>query len=203
MSFRDFQPLIQAVAERSGWDPALLAAQAWAESGFNPLAVSMAGARGLMQFMPRTWQEWGGGRSITDPEASLESAVDYLRWISGYLGEGLASPTELALAAYNWGPGNVRNLIGRTGRTDWAYLQAMVPAETRNYVNKILSKVPSYREAFQAPAATESAPAETQEGPGAVTTFLTGEAGWTSYAMAGALVLAALLGVLLLRRAFQ
>lgn len=199
MSFQDFQPIIAAVADRLGWDPALLAAQAWAESGFNPTAKSGAGALGLMQFMPDTWREWGRGLSIFDPEASLVAAVAYQKWIRGYLGGGLASPTELMLAAYNAGPGYVRNMIQKHGRTDWSYLKPYLWDETQKYVDKIMAKASSYQAAFSTAETPEDAPSA-MEGQDFGDFPAAGESGWTSYAFAGAVVVAALLGVWLIRR---
>jgi hypothetical protein len=219
MSFQDVRGLIASTAARYGVDPALLAAQAWAESGFNPMAQSHAGAKGMMQFMDKTWAQFGQGKSVWDPAASLDAAVRYLQYIQDYLGPDLASPTELALASYNWGQGNVLKLIKRTGRTDWPYVRAFVPAETRDYVDKILAKAPTFWDAFSQAQQTEadwgagegsdwgseasadsgpasSGPAEGGTGGG----YVTGESGWTSYAMAAAIVAAAVLLVLILRR---
>lgn len=205
MSFQDFQPLILAVADRLGWDPALLAAQFWAESNFNPQAKSRAGALGPMQFMPGTWRDWGRGLSIFDPEASLVAAVAYQKWIRGYLGGNLASPTELMLAAYNWGPGNVRELMQAQGRTDWDYLAAYMPQETQDYVRKILSKAASYSSAFQGSTTAPDAPAPAGEAPmeGQEFNAWGPENGWSTYAFAGAIVVAALLGIWFIRRITQ
>lgn len=168
MSLQDFRGMIQDVASRKGWDAALLAAQAWAESGWDPAViygprVSSAGAKGMMQFMDKTWAAFGHGRSVWDPLAALEGAVEYLRHIQAVLGSGLASPLELTLASYNWGEGNVQKLIRGTGRTDWAYLVTVphptkpgllwVPDETRKYVAKILDKARGYAAIFGGTAA--------------------------------------------------
>lgn len=164
--------MIQDVASRTGWDAALLAAQAWTESRFNPRAVSPMGAKGIMQFMDKTWEAFGRGRSVWDPLASFEAAVDYLRHIQRVLGPGLASPLELTLASYNWGEGNVQKLIRGTGRTDWAYLVTVphptkpgrlwIPDETRAYVSKILEKAREFAPYFGGSSAPAPIPSEAQ-----------------------------------------
>ncbi len=150
MTFAVLKPLIQSIASAHGYDAALLAAQASAESGFNPEAVSGAGAKGLMQFMDATWSEWGHG-SPFDPSASLDAGVRYMKnLIARYA--NAAEPVSLALAAYNAGMGTVDKAIARTGRTDWAGVESALPAETRAYVPKILDRAALYKAAFVAGA---------------------------------------------------
>ena len=117
-----FHDPIARAALRWNVPMALLAAQLYAESGFNPFATSGAGAQGIAQFMPGTARAYGlrdpfdAARAI-DAQAHLMS--DLLREFGGKVG--------LALAAYNAGPGAVRRYGG-------------IPpfAETRAYVTKIL-----------------------------------------------------------------
>ncbi len=111
---------IEAAAHRAGIDPKLLAAVTWAESGFDPDAVSRAGAIGLTQLMPATAA--GLGVDPTDPIQNLEGGARYLAWTIEEFGS-----VELGLAAYNAGPGAVRAAGG-------------IPdiAETRAYVPKVL-----------------------------------------------------------------
>jgi len=106
--------------------PGLLKRMAWQESRYNPAAKSPVGAFGLLQFMPATWAEWGGGFDIADPVAQIRAAGLYLKWLYQRLGSW-----DLALAAYNWGIGNVQ----RKG-IDAA------PRETKNYVAQIGADVP-------------------------------------------------------------
>lgn len=99
-------PLAKGILEaaaRHGVDPALLAALISAESGFRHDAVSAKGAQGLMQLMPDTATSLG----VTldgDPHANLEAGTKYL----ASLLEQFGGDVELALAAYNAGPGAVR-----------------------------------------------------------------------------------------------
>ena len=96
------------------------------ESGFNSSAVSSAGATGLMQFMPATAK--GLGVDATDPASSIDGAARYLSQLSTRFGS-----TDLALAAYNAGPGTVQRYGG------------MPPyAETTSYVQKVTSAAEAY-----------------------------------------------------------
>ena len=115
-----YEQLFQAAGAKYGLNPRLLAAVAKAESNFDPSARSGAGAVGLMQFMPATAA--GMGIDPTDPAQAIDGAAKYLRTQLDRFGS-----VELALAAYNAGPGAVQRAGG-------------IPpyAETRNYVTKIL-----------------------------------------------------------------
>jgi hypothetical protein len=119
--------LFTSAAARYGVDPSLLAAVASQESGFNSQAVSPAGAQGLMQFMPSTAK--GLGVNAFDPASSIDGAARYLSSLTQQFGS-----TSLALAAYNAGPGAVRQYGG-------------IPpySETQNYVSSVLSKAEAYR----------------------------------------------------------
>lgn len=118
---QDFEPLILAAAQKYQLDPRLLRAQMLAESSGNPRAVSAKGARGLFQHMPATAVELGISDPF-DPAQSVEGGAKYMRQLMDrYKGN-----TNAALAAYNWGMGNV----DRQGLKN-------MPAETREYITKI------------------------------------------------------------------
>ena len=108
-----------AAAQKYGLDPSVLAAVAKVESGFNPGAVSGAGATGLMQFMPSTAA--GMGIDPSDPTQAIDGAGRYLSAQLARFGS-----LDLALAAYNAGPRAVERAGG-------------IPpySETRNYVRKV------------------------------------------------------------------
>jgi soluble lytic murein transglycosylase-like protein len=122
-SAASFTGTIESAASRNELDPALLSAVIRQESGFHPRAVSSAGAMGLMQLMPGTARDLGV-RDPFDPEQNVEGGAKYLRGlIDRYHGR-----LDLALAAYNAGPGAVDTYGG-------------VPpfAETQAYVHDVLS----------------------------------------------------------------
>lgn len=111
------------------------------ESAYNPQAYSHAKAAGLWQFIPatgthygleQTW--WYDGRR--DIYAATGAALDYLTMLHNMFGDW-----QLALAAYNWGEGAVQRAISRNQAkglpTD--YLSLKMPAETRNYVPKLMA----------------------------------------------------------------
>ncbi|MDP1832635.1 MAG: lytic transglycosylase domain-containing protein [Geothrix sp.] len=149
MSFLDLKPLITAISEAHGYDAAMLAAQAHQESAFKLDAVSKAGAQGLMQFMPATWQEWGKGLDPFDAKASLDAGVRYMKMLTARY-RGASDPISLALAAYNGGMKRVDDAIKRTGRTDWQGIEAALPQETRAYVPAILNRATFYKTIFVA-----------------------------------------------------
>ncbi len=114
---------------------------AQAESGFQPLALSRAGARGMWQFMAsrakgydlrRNW--WVDERQ--DPEKSTRAAARHLKDLYNEFGDWY-----LAMAAYNSGPGTVQAAVRRTGYADFwqLYRRGVLPKETRNYVPIIVA----------------------------------------------------------------
>ena len=118
-----YADLFQRAGAKYGVDPTLLAAVAKAESGFNPAAVSPAGARGLMQIMPSTAA--GLGVDPMDPAQAVDGAARLLKQNLDSFGS-----VDLAVAAYNAGGGAVQRYGG-------------IPpyAETQNYVRKVLGYV--------------------------------------------------------------
>lgn len=130
-----YQPIISGAASANGIDPTLLAAQVKAESNFNPAAVSPAGAGGLLQIMPDTARQPGYGIApITDaqrfdPQAGVQFGAEYLAKLRDAFGGNI----EHALVAYNWGPGNAKRWV-EAGADP-----AQLPAETRNYVGRIMA----------------------------------------------------------------
>jgi soluble lytic murein transglycosylase-like protein len=110
------------------------------ESGGKQEAVSSKGARGLMQLMPGTAKALGVDAS--DPQENVEGGSRYLAQQLERFGN-----EELALAAYNWGPENVKRAMAKVRadgkRPTWANIKAYVkvPRETREYVEKVLSLI--------------------------------------------------------------
>ena len=124
--------------ERRGM-PTELALLPFIESAFNPQAVSSARASGMWQFMPRTGKDFDLKQNAfrddrRDVLASTRAALDYLQRLHRMFGDW-----HLALAAYNWGEGNVGKAISRNQRAGQAlaYNDLHMPAETRLYVPKL------------------------------------------------------------------
>ncbi len=120
-------PIISKASRKYGVDAGLIKAVIKAESDFNPQAVSHAGARGLMQLMPATARSLGVNDSF-DPEQNVMGGTRFLKdMLQRYNGN-----VDAALAAYNWGPGNVDK------RSDH------LPRETRDYLARVKQLYTSY-----------------------------------------------------------
>jgi len=126
-----YDSLIQWYAGLAGVDWEIVKRQMLAESSANPHAISPVGAMGLMQFMPGTWNDVArDGEDPFDPEASLRNGTLYLyRLLKMFKGD-----MAKALAAYNWGPGNMRRVTRKWGTT-W---RDHLPGETARYLQRIL-----------------------------------------------------------------
>jgi membrane-bound lytic murein transglycosylase D len=111
------------------------------ESAFNPQALSTADAAGLWQFVPGTGKDYDLKQNMFKDErrgvlASTDAALSYLQRLYTMFGDW-----QLALAAYNWGEGNIQRIIKKNqalGKgTDFESLAELMPVETRNYVPKL------------------------------------------------------------------
>lgn len=119
--------------------PTELALLPFIESAFNPTAISSAKAQGMWQFMPATGRHFNLKQNLFRDERrdvleSTRAALDYLNRLYGMFGDW-----HLALAAYNWGEGNVQRALNRNRAqglpTDYDSLN--MPIETRHYVPKL------------------------------------------------------------------
>lgn len=135
-----YQEMISRVLHEEGI-PQDLIYLAQAESAFQPLALSRAGARGIWQFVAWRGNEYGLRHTWwvderQDPEKATRAAAQHLRDLYGLFGDWY-----LAMAAYNCGPGNVQKGIERTGYADFweLYRRNVLPRETKNYVPIILA----------------------------------------------------------------
>jgi hypothetical protein len=122
ISASSYDDIINEYAERFDVEPALVKAVIHAESGFNRLAVSPKGARGLMQLMPKTARHHGV-RNAYDPRENIKGGVQHLRMLMDHYGNNLPH----VLAAYNAGEDPVERYRG-------------IPPyeETRTYVSRVL-----------------------------------------------------------------
>lgn len=116
-----YQEIIARKSRKYNVNPALVKAIIRAESNWNPVAISRKGAKGLMQLMPETASDMGV-RNPMDPEQNIEGGTKYISMLLNLFNGNL----DLALAAYNAGPGAVKSHGG-------------IPPyrETINYVKKV------------------------------------------------------------------
>ena len=136
-----YRPLIEQILREEEL-PLDVINLALVESAFNPQALSRARARGIWQFIQGTGVRYGLRVASdiderSDPEKSTRAAVRYLKNLFDMFNDW-----NLVFAAYNWGEGNVRRLIERTGVTDFWQLANMpkrMPEETRKHVPLILA----------------------------------------------------------------
>jgi soluble lytic murein transglycosylase-like protein len=124
-----FDEHVQAAAREHGVDAALIHAVISAESGYNPLARSSKGARGLMQLIPETAARYGVQNPF-DPRQNIDGGTRYLKDLMAMFGNDM----RLALAAYNAGEGSVMR-----------YRSVPPFQETLNYVPKVLAYYKRYR----------------------------------------------------------
>jgi soluble lytic murein transglycosylase-like protein len=124
-----FDSLIEELSKKHNVDFALVKAMIKAESGFNPLAVSRKGARGLMQLMPETAQRMNVA-DIFNPRENIDGGVRYFRYLLSLFNNDL----RLSLAAYNAG----ENVVSE--------FRSIPPyRETVDYVRKVLNYYQSYK----------------------------------------------------------
>ncbi len=136
-----YKAMIQRVMAEEGV-PQDLIYLAVAESGFQPRAINRKSrAGGMWQFMPTG--SYGLARNAYvderfDPEKSTRAYARYMKFIYNQLGDWY-----LAMAAYDWGAGNVQRAVQKTGYADFweLYRRNNLPAETKNYVPEILAAI--------------------------------------------------------------
>jgi len=143
-NFDKYDPVIRKTSERYGVDHALVKAVIKAESNFDSLAVSRAGAKGLMQLMPGTAKALGVNDSF-HPADNIEGGVRYLRYLLDLFNGNL----QLALAAYNAGEEAV-----------FQYSGFPPYQETQTYVQRVLQYFQNYSSGPTAPGGSSGLPAK-------------------------------------------
>ncbi len=137
-----YEEIFAEVAEEVGVEFCILYEIARKESQFNPLAIGGSGEYGLMQIMPSTWDEVADRLDVYDPfdpYSNIKVGARYFHWVSSQL-QKLGRPELIwALAAYNWGIGNVTRLLKSGGGWD------DVRDFTRKYATDIAAAVESCR----------------------------------------------------------
>lgn len=120
-----FEPWFRAAEKRNNLPVGLLSRIAHQESRYNPIAKNPSGATGLMQIIPR----WHPGVDATDPVDSILYAAIFLASLYKKF-----KSWDKAIAAYNWGAGNVHKAV--TNHVDWL---ATAPKETQLYVQGVMN----------------------------------------------------------------
>ncbi|HAJ37045.1 MAG TPA: hypothetical protein DCL15_15295 [Chloroflexi bacterium] len=130
-----YAQMFQAVGAQYDLDWRMLAAQAYIESSFDALALSQAGAMGLMQVLPTTWREWAPAVGASDPfdsYSNVQVAAIYLDYLRTQLAQQGHPEKEWMLVAYNWGLDRVSDFLANGG--GWQDL----PDARRKYAEDIL-----------------------------------------------------------------
>lgn len=139
---------VRSAADEFDLDPLLLWSVMHTESRYDPEALSYARAQGLMQIIPST-AEWAAEEAgiaftpldIYEPQANLRLAAWYMRWLLDYFDGDL----ELAVTAYNGGPGNVAAWREQVSNRD-DFFRWIGASESREYVNLVLTAHHVYQE---------------------------------------------------------
>jgi hypothetical protein len=130
-----YEEIFKEVAQAYDLDWRLLAEQAYQESRLDPLAIGVSNEIGLMQILPSTWIEWAPKVGVSDPfdpYSNVLVAAAYLVFLREYFSTLGYADEVWMVAAYNWGPDNLRQLLEDNG--GWA----QVPPKTRRYTLDIL-----------------------------------------------------------------
>lgn len=141
MNTQDLTTIVQKYAKQNGVDPEILLKLIAAESSGDPQALSPVGAQGLMQLMPATAQEYGVEDPF-DPDQNVRGGTEHFASLLKLYG----GDVRKALAAHNWGQGN----LAKGG--PW-------PQETVNFVNRVAGPEPSPIPAPFDPSQVDSTPA--------------------------------------------
>lgn len=133
----DIMGAIRYASQKYGVEEELIKAVIKQESGFNPRAVSHAGAQGLMQLMPQTARSLG----VENPFNVLDNIDGGTRYLKRLI-DAFGGNEKLALAAYNGGIGRMKRL-----GVDTVEEISKMPNETRNYVARVMRNYENYKKA--------------------------------------------------------
>jgi len=125
---KKYGPILDAAGDKYGVPRAMMRAVAWVESRWSPTAGSSVGAVGLMQLMPSVAESLGV-KDRTNPQQNAEGGAKFLKSLRDKAGSW-----PVALAAYNWGPGNV---FGSSTRSPHMF-EAQWPTNTQQYVREVM-----------------------------------------------------------------
>jgi soluble lytic murein transglycosylase len=148
-----YEDLIDRYSQEYQLDPALVCAVIYAESGFDPKAVSVDGARGVMQIMPDTGDWIAGKLDMDDYDVDMlfepEVNIRFGCWMLNYLYGRFSGDAKKTLAAYNAGQGNVDKWMKDPGCSKDGLTLDYIPfKETRNYVKKVMAAHDIYLERY-------------------------------------------------------
>ena len=116
-----YEQLFRTVGAQYEIDWRILAAQAYVESSFNPLALGSKGDLGLMQVLPSTWKEWAPRVDVADPfdtYSNVVVAAAYLDYVRNTFASQGYTDAEWMLVAYNWGPNQLRGFLNEGNKWD-------------------------------------------------------------------------------------
>lgn len=148
----EYTAQIQRYSSEFGLDPYMVSAVIDVESGFDPDAVSHAGACGLMQIMPETG-EWIAGKlgvdnfrkdMLFDPDTNIQFGCWYLRFLS----DRFSGSPDLIAAAYNAGHNRVSDWLEDETISEQGELKNIPYAETSQYVKKIADAIKKYEDHY-------------------------------------------------------
>lgn len=149
----EYTDLIEKYSDRYGLDPYFVAAIIHTESGFDPEAVSGAGAMGLMQVVPETG-EWIAGKlglenftanDLLNPETNIEMGCWYLQFLQERF-----DTLPVIMAAYNAGHNKVKEWLADPQYSDDGTNLTNIPyGETDNYVKKVTKAYEKYKELYE------------------------------------------------------
>lgn len=150
-----YEQLFRELAPMLDWDWETLAAVAWEESHFRAEAHSYAGAKGIMQLMDPTAQQFGlNDSTVWIAEDNIRAGAAYIRYLQGKWAfiSNREEQTKFVLASYNAGPGGIfaaRRIVRDSGEGNpyvWSEVEPYIePASVRHYVQKVLRTSRKYK----------------------------------------------------------